>query len=248
MTSYRAICRVLLLTSSLGLLACGDDAPLVPPDLPEQAAESVDEEPVLRAAVPDGEDPDFHTMMDVLVSPRCVNCHPNDGVPKQTDEARPHLFGVQRGEENVGVPALHCVTCHQDDNNDDSGVPGAPEWSLAPAAMAWEGLDRYDVARSMLSRANNGDRSLEEVRHHLTEHALVLWAWAPGVDAEGEARLPPPVPLDEYRVAVNRWFAEGAQIPGDPPRPPEEPESDDAASDDAASENQAHETESDYAP
>ncbi|MFK7999286.1 MAG: hypothetical protein AB8H86_06795 [Polyangiales bacterium] len=233
--------------SSFGLFACGDEAPLTPPELPEAAAANA-VEPSLRPALPEGEDPDFHAMMDVLVSPRCINCHPNDGVPKQRDEARPHLFGVQRGEANVGVPALHCVTCHQDENNDDSGVPGAPEWSLAPHAMAWEGLDRYAIARSMLSRANNGNRGLEEVRHHLTEHALVLWAWTPGVDAEGEARLPPPVPLDEYRRAVNRWFAAGAQIPGDPPRPPEQPEEEAPAESEESVSPNIHETESDYAP
>ncbi|MFT5355523.1 MAG: hypothetical protein ACI9KE_002742 [Polyangiales bacterium] len=241
MTSDQAICRtfrLVLLSLSIG---CGDEPPLVPPELPAPVA--VEQSTSEHTPTRDGEDPDFHAMMDVLVSPRCVNCHPNDGVPKQTDLGRPHLFGVQRGEANLGAPALQCSTCHQDENNDDSGVPGAPEWSLAPAAMEWEGLDRYAIARSMLNRASNGERSLEEVRHHLTDHPLVLWAWAPGVDAEGEARLPPPVPLDEYRSAVNRWFAAGAQIPGDPPRRIEdlEPEGSEGIESDGV-----HETESDY--
>lgn len=108
--------------------------------------------------------------------------------------------------------------CHQGQNNLDSGVPGAPEWSLAPLSMAWQGLDRYEIARSMLNPANNGNRTLEQVHHHLVDHALVLWAWKPGVHADGSPREPVPVPLKEYRAAVDRWFEKGAQIPGDPPR------------------------------
>jgi len=199
--------------------ACGEDEPpLEPPNVEVDRATEAD--PPDRFEVPEGEDPNFHAMMDVLTSPRCVNCHPNDGVPKQTDAGRPHRFNVQGGQSHHGVPGLVCATCHQETNNSDSGVPGAPEWSLAPASMAWEGLDRYAIARSMLNPENNGMRSDEDVRHHLTEHPLVLWAWEPGVDADGERREPPPVPLDEYRAAVNAWFEAGAQIPGDPPREP----------------------------
>jgi len=50
----------------------------------------------------------------------------------------------------------------------------------------------------MLNPENNGGRDLEHIVEHLTEHALVLWAWEPGVDAEGNEREKPPVPKDEY--------------------------------------------------
>ena len=155
----------------------------------------------------------FNTMMKVLTHPRCINCHPNDNIPKQGLDGHAHYFDMLRGDANLGYSALTCNTCHQEENNDFSGVPGAPEWSLAPASMAWEGLDKYEIARVMLDRSKNGNRSLAETEHHLTEHALVLWAWEPGIDANGHPREPVPVPLEEYREAVHQWIKGGAVIP-----------------------------------
>lgn len=155
----------------------------------------------------------FNTMMRVLTHPRCVNCHPNDNIPKQGLDAHPHYFDMARGEGNLGFATLNCYTCHKEENNDFSGVPGAPEWSLAPASMAWEGLDKYEIAEVMLDRSKNGNRTLEETEHHLTDHALVLWGWNPGVDANGDPREPVPVPLEEYRAAVHKWIENGAVIP-----------------------------------
>lgn len=161
-------------------------------------------------------DKNFDKMMEVLTHRRCVNCHPSDNVPKQGEDSHPHYFGLARGSgdnTNHGFDATNCNTCHQDENNDFSGVPGAPEWSLAPASMKWEGLTRVEIAESMLDRKRNGNRSHEDIMHHLTEHALVLWAWEPGIDAAGNPRETPPVPKDEYIAAVKQWFKNGAKIP-----------------------------------
>ncbi len=155
----------------------------------------------------------FNKMMDVLTSKRCVNCHPNDKIPKQGDDSHPHFFGISGGIENIGYESTTCGTCHQEENNDYSGVPGAPEWSLAPDAMKWEGLSRIEIAKSILDPAINGGRNLEELEHHLTAHELVLWAWEPGIRADGSKREPPPVPLEEYIQAVKHWIEEGAVIP-----------------------------------
>lgn len=155
----------------------------------------------------------YNKMMDVLMSPRCINCHPNDNIPKQGDDSHPHYFGMSRGEGNLGYEATKCTTCHQSENNDYSGVPGAPEWSLAPAKMLWEGLSRKEIAESMMDPERNGGRTPEETMHHLTEHALVLWAWNPGVRADGTPRKKPPVPLEEYKEAVKEWIEDGAIIP-----------------------------------
>jgi len=155
----------------------------------------------------------FDKMMAVLTHKRCVNCHPSSDYPRQGEDSHIHNFGVQRGEDNHGTPALRCETCHQHENNNFSGVPGAPEWSLAPRSMAWEGLTRVEIAKSMLDPERNGGRTLEETVHHLTEHELVLWAWEPGVDASGNPREKPPVPKDEYIKAVKAWAAAGAVIP-----------------------------------
>lgn len=155
----------------------------------------------------------FDKMMSVLTHKRCVNCHPAGDRPHQGEDSHVHNFGVQRGDDNHGLAALRCETCHQHENNDYAGVPGAPEWSLAPRKMAWEGLTRVEIARSMLNPENNGGRSLEETVKHLTEHELVLWAWEPGVDASGNPRELPPVPKDEYIEAVKAWAEAGAPIP-----------------------------------
>lgn len=161
---------------------------------------------------PSAADP-FTTMMRVLTHKRCVNCHPSGDRPRQGEDSHYHNFGVLRGPDNHGVEGLKCSTCHQSENNDYSGVPGAPEWSLAPIEMQWEGLSRVEIARSMLNPEINGGRSLEETVKHLTEHELVLWAWEPGVDDEGNPRELPPVPLEEYIKAVKDWAANGAVIP-----------------------------------
>jgi len=155
----------------------------------------------------------FDKMMAVLTHKRCVNCHPSDNIPKQGEDSHPHYFGIARGENGMGFEATNCNTCHQSENNDYSGVPGAPEWSLAPHSMRWEGLTRVEIAQSMLDPTRNGGRSHEDVMHHLTEHELVLWAWTPGIDAAGNPREKPPVPEEEYIAAVKQWFKDGAIIP-----------------------------------
>jgi len=122
----------------------------------------------------------FDKMMQVLTHKRCVNCHPSGDRPRQGEDSHYHNFGVMRGDKNHGAAALQCESCHAQENNDFSGVPGAPEWSLAPIEMAWEGLSRVEIAKSMLNPENNGGRDLEHIVEHLTEHALVLWGEASG--------------------------------------------------------------------
>jgi hypothetical protein len=159
------------------------------------------------------DDTPFDKMMAVLTHQRCLNCHPADDRPRQGEDSHIHNFEVRRGPDNHGVAALKCESCHQNENNDFSGVPGAPEWSLAPIEMAWMGLSRVEIARSMLNPENNGGRTLEETVKHLTEHELVLWAWEPGMDAAGNPREKPPVSKEAYIKAVKEWAAGGAVIP-----------------------------------
>ncbi len=152
----------------------------------------------------------FNTMMDVLTHQRCINCHPSDNVPKQGEDSHPHRFDIDRKNS---LSATNCNTCHQASNNDFSGVPGAPDWALAPHSMRWEGLTRTEIAESMCDPERNGGRSLEELMHHLTEHELVMWAWEPGKDINGNPREKPPVPKDKFIDAVKKWIEAGAIIP-----------------------------------
>ena len=155
----------------------------------------------------------FDKMMDVLTDQRCMNCHPNDNIPKQGDDSHPHYFDMARGEDDMGFQATRCTTCHQSENNEYSGVPGAPHWALAPASMGWQGLSRIEIAERLLNKETNGGKTHEELIEHMTEDELVLWAWEPGVDAEGKERTLPPVSKEEFAKAVEDWFNDGAKIP-----------------------------------
>jgi cytochrome c553 len=155
----------------------------------------------------------FDKVMSVVTHQRCMNCHPTTDFPRQGDDSHLHQFGVQRGENNQGLAALKCSTCHQTENNKSSGVPGAPHWGLAPISMGWQGLTKYQIAAAMLDRARNGGRSLKDIEEHLTEDELVLWAFEPGVDQHGNERTKPPLSKEEWIASVKTWIASGAKIP-----------------------------------
>ena len=157
----------------------------------------------------------FDVMMQVITHKRCVNCHPSGDRPRQGEDSHIHYFNVQRGEDGHGNEGLKCQTCHQKGNNDYSGVPGAPHWHLAPKSMAWEGMNRVEIAKAILDKTKNGGRSLQEIEKHLTEDPLVLWAFDPGINNEGEQREKPPVSKEAYLKAVKQWVAEGAIIPNE---------------------------------
>ena len=155
----------------------------------------------------------FDQMMQVIAHKRCVNCHPSGDRPHQGEDSHEHRFGVQRGEDGHGIAALTCNTCHQEENNELSGVPGAPHWHLAPRSMGWEGMSRVEIARAMVDPARNGGRSIEEIEQHLTQDPLVLWVFEPGVNHEGIPREKPPITKEEYIAAVRTWVETGAVIP-----------------------------------
>ncbi len=157
----------------------------------------------------------FDRMMEVLTHKRCVNCHPAGDAPLQGEDSHVHHFGVKGGEDGHGVPALSCNSCHQVENNDLAGIPGAPDWHLAPISMAWEGLSRVEIAQSMTDPERNGGKNIHQIEEHLTEHALVLWAFDPGVDSEGTPREVPPVSKEDYIAAVKKWVETGAHIPAE---------------------------------
>ncbi len=190
-----------VILSVLGLANSSTNEPFLPGESPSPSPTQTEGEEA------------YEKVMAVLSHKRCVNCHPSGDRPRQGEDSHIHNFNVQRGPDNHGMAAVKCQTCHQEENNNLSGVPGAPEWHLAPLKMKWEGLTKAEIARSILNPENNGGRSLEEPVHHLTEHPLVLWAWEPGLDAAGNPREKPPVPVDEYIEAVKIWAAAGTPIP-----------------------------------
>lgn len=200
--SFLALTFVLLLLGIVGMEAFSGSQPSVNASTQEkvqnEAAESA-----------------FTTMMQVIAHKRCVNCHPAGDRPHQGEDSHIHNFNVQRGEDGHGMEAVQCATCHQTDNNLNSGVPGAPHWHLAPRSMGWEGMSPIEIAQAMTDPQRNGGRSIEEIEKHLTEDPLVLWVFEPGVNNEGIPREKPPLTKDEYIAAVKAWVAEGAPIPSE---------------------------------
>ncbi|MFN2532999.1 MAG: hypothetical protein ABR555_17065, partial [Pyrinomonadaceae bacterium] len=99
-------------------------------------------------------------LYSVLISPRCINCHTATNYPQQGDDRHRHFANVIRGPEGKGVPALNCVSCHQEQNADSTGVPGGPNWHLAPLSMQWQDskdrpLSSAAVCRSVTDRSKN---------------------------------------------------------------------------------------------
>lgn len=168
----------------------------------EQASSSVDRTRSVDA---------FVRMAPVLQSPRCMNCHTSTSFPRQGDDRHRHIMSVARGADDHGAAALKCQSCHRDVNSSDTGVPGAPDWHLAPLSMAWEGLSVGELCRLMLDTPRSGIGRSEFVSHLETD--LVQWAWSPGEDLSGRPRQPPPIARDEFIALAKEWIATGASCP-----------------------------------
>ena len=150
----------------------------------------------------------FSTVARVLRHPRCINCHTLTQFPRVGDNGMRHRMNVLRGPKDKGVSAMQCSTCHSPKNQDLVGIPGAPHWQLAPLSMGWEGLDDHDLAKSLIDRKKNGDRSFEALIKHMGKDPLVLWAWQPGAN-----RKSPPITHAKFIAAFKFWLNDGAQLP-----------------------------------
>lgn len=144
----------------------------------------------------------------VLTHPRCVNCHPAGDRPHQGDTSRLHQPPVERGADGFGLPAMRCPICHQQANFEPAGVPGDPVWHLAPRDMAWEGKTLGKICAQIKDPARNGNRSLDEIVHHVGDDHLVGWAWAPGGD-----RSPAPGTQMQAGALLDAWVKTGAVCP-----------------------------------
>jgi hypothetical protein len=103
----------------------------------------------------------FLQVYKVLMSPRCMNCHPAGDVPLQGDDSHLHLQGVKRGPEWKGLYALKCSNCHQSANTPGLNMPpGVPDWHLQPPTMrmVFQGRSPHDLALLMLDPKRNGGK------------------------------------------------------------------------------------------
>jgi hypothetical protein len=144
----------------------------------------------------------FLRIATVLQHPRCLNCHPRGDNPLQGSDHHPHPMKITRGEDGKGAVAARCYACHRDENNDVSGVPGAPHWQLAPASMGWQGLSPGELCAVLKNPQLNGNRSLADLVKHMDEDKLVQWGWNPG-----KGREPVPIPHAEFISLLKEWVA-----------------------------------------
>lgn len=146
----------------------------------------------------------------VILSPRCVNCHPAGDRPLQGEDGHPHLPAVVRGTDGHGAIGLHCNTCHQAENFAASGVPGNPKWHLAPLTMAWQGRSLSQICVQIKDPQRNGGRNLRKIADHMAHDDLVGWAWAPGAE-----RVPAPGTQAAFGQLITAWIETGAKCPAE---------------------------------
>src|SRR5437870_13782034 len=156
----------------------------------------------------------WEQVYSVMVSPRCINCHTATNYPQQGDDRHRHFANVIRGREGHGVPALNCITCHQQSNADSTGVPGGRDWHLAPLSMRWQDendqpLSSAAICRSVKDPSKNGNLGGRGLLKHHEEAELVLWAWNPGRRPDGTERTTAPLSHDEFVAATRRWIEAG---------------------------------------
>jgi hypothetical protein len=160
----------------------------------------------------------WQQVYSVMTHPRCINCHTAGSYPQQGDDRHRHLFNVVRGPAGKGVPGLQCVTCHQAENADTTGVPGGHDWQLAPLSMKWQDtsdkiLSSSAVCTAITDRSRNGNRDGAALLKHNQEEPLILWAWNPGRRVDGSLRTPPPITHDQFVTATRKWVEAGMPCP-----------------------------------
>lgn len=152
----------------------------------------------------------FETVYKVLMSPRCMNCHPAGEVPLQGDDSHLHAMGPKRGADGKGVYAMKCSNCHQETNTPGLHTPpGNPEWHLPPAAMkmVFQGKSPHELAKQLIDKKQNGNKDMQKLIEH-ADDGLVLAGWNPG-----EGRTLPPVTHATFKKAWITWIKKGAYAP-----------------------------------
>ena len=153
----------------------------------------------------------FLQVYSVLMSPRCMNCHPAGDVPLIGEDSQLHKKGAKRGKDGKGMYAGVCSNCHGDTNEPGlQTAPGNPNWHLPPAnmKMIFQGKTARELAAQLLDTAMNGNKTTEDLVKHIAEDGLVLWGWNPG-----EGRKLPPLTHEAFVQAFKTWINNGAYLP-----------------------------------
>jgi hypothetical protein len=153
----------------------------------------------------------FLAAYKVLMSPRCMNCHPSGDIPLQGDDSHLHTQGVKRGMDGKGLYALKCANCHQPQNS--LGIhmpPGNPNWHLPPAnmKMVFQNKTPRELASQLKDPKRNGNKTLAQLIVHVTSDKMVLGGWDPG-----DGRTLPPLSHAEFAKNFKAWIDKGAYLP-----------------------------------
>ena len=152
----------------------------------------------------------FMQVYKVLMSPRCMNCHPAGNRPLQGDDSHVHIMNVQRGKDGKGVYALKCSNCHQPENT--AGLhtpPGNPKWQLPPAdmKMVFQGRTAHQLALQIMDYSQNGHKNKEQLLEHARD-TLVKAGWN-----MGQGRTQPPLSYNDFVSAWDTWINKGGYAP-----------------------------------
>jgi len=153
----------------------------------------------------------FLAAYKVLMSPRCMNCHPSGDIPLQGDDSHLHTQGVKRGLDGKGVYALKCANCHQPQNTPGLNMPpGNPKWHLPPAnmKMVFQGKSPRELAAQLKDPNRNGNKTLDQLIDHVSNDQLVLGGWNPG-----DGRKLPPLSHADFAKNFKAWIDKGAYLP-----------------------------------
>ncbi|WP_444930410.1 hypothetical protein ACJJIF_01040 [Microbulbifer sp. SSSA002] len=149
---------------------------------------------------------DWETIVEVLLHPRCLNCHQLER--PLINEGLPHVPLVERGPDNMGVGAMRCNNCHSHKNNPVTGAPGAPGWVMAPIELNWSQKPSAEICQLLSSPRENGGRSPVSQLEFVSHSALVLWGWHPG-----DSRQPVNISHSQFIEAMKGWIAAGTPCP-----------------------------------
>jgi hypothetical protein len=152
----------------------------------------------------------FGEVYKVLMSPRCMNCHPSGDVPLQGDDSHIHTMLPKRGKDGKGVSAMKCSNCHQPTNIPGPNTPpGNPKWALPPAdmKMVFEGKSARELAVQIMDYKQNGHKTREKLIDHARD-TLVKAGWD-----MGEGRIPPPLTYVEFVKVWDTWINTGGFAP-----------------------------------
>lgn len=199
-TPVKTISILVVIVSMVGLFSSGfrNKAKAI---IVEPAGKKTDSVASVRA---------FLKVYKVLMSPRCMNCHPSGDIPLQGDDSHLHTMLPRRGKEGKGVYAMKCANCHQPTHT--AGLhtpPGSPNWHLPPAhmKMVFQGRTPHQLARQIIDPKQNGGKNRKQLLEHAQDE-LVQVAWKPG-----EGRTLPPMSHEEFVKEWTTWIEKGAFAP-----------------------------------